>query len=74
MKCKLRKIVILDFTELSDCKNYIKENTRGKLYLLNGKYRLIFKTDYHTNKYRRSQNTYLEYFKTLEYGTLIQDF
>ncbi len=41
----------------------------AKLYSLNGKHRLIIKGDK-----RPIKNTYLEYFKTLEYGTFIQDF
>lgn len=58
MKCKVKKICILDFKSTPEC----------KLYSLNGKYRLIIKSDPKINK-----NTYLEYFKTLEYG-VIQDF
>ncbi len=59
MKCKLRKIYILDFKSVPQC----------ELYSLNGKHRLIIKGNHTLRK-----NTYLEFFKTLEYGKSIQDF
>lgn len=57
MKCKVKKIYILDF------------DSTAKLYSFGGKKRLIFK-----RKPKIIKNTYLEYFKTLEYCEPIQDF
>ena len=57
MKCKVKKIYILDL------------DSTAKLYSFGGKKRLIFK-----RKPKIIKNTYLEYFKTLEYCEPIQDF
>lgn len=59
MKCKVRKIHILDFKEVPEC----------RLFSLDKNYRLIIKSNP-----RPPKNAYFEYFKTLEYWNTIQDF
>ncbi len=73
MKCKVKKVLITDFDNLAECVNNAKPLNSARIYRLNGKYRLIHKTEHLNNKVSL-KNTYFEYFKTLEYGILIRDF
>lgn len=67
MKCAIRKITILEFQNREDFKRLLKPDC---LYFFEDKYRLIYKR--HT-PYKTLKNTYIEYFKTLEYGEIIQE-
>ena len=67
MKCKVLKITILEFQNEKDFKAFSKPD---KIYSLEGKYRLIYKGK---TPYKTIPNTYIEYFKTLEYGTPIRE-
>ncbi len=67
MQCKALKITLL---EIENEKDFSKLLRPDKIYSFGSKYRLVYKRK--TN-YKSIPNTYIEYFKTLEYGTLIQE-
>ena len=71
MKCKVKKILIEDFNNLSECKEKVKNLKSYKIYFLKNKYRIIHKTQ---DKNALGKSDFIEYFKTLEYGIPIKDF
>ena len=68
MKCTAKKITVLEFKNEKEFENLIKPDF---IYSFEGKYRLIYKGE---NPYKTLKNTYIEYFKTLEYWEPIRDF
>ena len=68
MKCAVHKITILEFQNKKEFESLIKPDF---IYSSEGKYRLIYKRP---TPYKTLKNTYIEYFKTLEYWEPIRDF